>query len=80
MKRISMELDLGLARKLSTLALLPANEIEITFQQLKEKYETADNSRLFSYFSYEWLGQVYHLKAFYSFSQVKNTLFSCFLR
>jgi hypothetical protein len=58
MKSLSMEQDLEVVRMLSTLALLPVQEIELTFYQLVDKYQNNNNTSLFDYFKYEWIDRV----------------------
>lgn len=56
--KIMGQLDCGLLRKIISLALLPPEIITITFNELKSKYETNENSRFFLYVEKEWLRKV----------------------
>lgn len=58
MMKIMGQLDCGLLRKIISLALLPPEIITITFNELKSKYETNENSRFFLYVEKEWLRKV----------------------
>jgi phage gp16-like protein len=53
-----MNLDLGLVRRLSSLALLPSHMIEATFLEIRHSYQTNENRPIFTYFLQEWLKKV----------------------
>jgi hypothetical protein len=60
MKAMCQERDKSLLRKLSSLALLPPDMIENTFNDLKGDYICEDNTRFFSYIENYWIRNVSH--------------------
>lgn len=56
--------DLGLLRKMISLALLPEEKISETFHDLRQKYEDSENERFFLYFEREWMLKVKYRNKF----------------
>ena len=58
MKKKCRQMDYSLIRKLTSLALLPSNMIDITFEELKLDLSNSDNKSFFKYFEKEWIKKV----------------------
>ncbi|KAG5684470.1 hypothetical protein PVAND_013704 [Polypedilum vanderplanki] len=58
MQKLKLDIDYGLIRKMSSLALLPLDLIRLTYNQLKEKYKNRNNKLFFDYYEHQWIKKI----------------------